>query len=331
LLMVVLLGRLDLSVYVIFGALTGVFGRADAHWLRFQHLVFAGALMSASVATGAAVAIAEFGPWSVIVSGVGLAATLSVVSDRWDLRPAGPFFYLFAFTTTAGVPFDGQWWEAVMAAASSAAVVVLFGFSGVLYTRRWKASQPQQRQAHLLWPAVLARATRYAVAVGAAGGVAIAAGLGHYNWAMLAATAPIAAVGLARAVNRAIHIVVGTYVGVALSAVLLMVDWTPLGLVLLLAVLQFANEFYAVRHYSLALVFLTPVALLMTGLVVATPVHQLVYDRVVETTIGAALALFLLLVTHKNLYLLRSTPPSPAPIGQAQPEVPVDTVPISVN
>ena len=299
LLAVVLLGRLDLCVHVIFGSLTGVFGRADAPRLRFQHLAIAGALMSGSVIAGAASASAGLGPWAVTFAAVVVAAVLSVVSDRLQLRPAGPFFFLYAFTTTAGVPEQGQLWEAALAAAGSAATVVALGFLSRRSFPDSTTRAPRPQPARVGWPEALARASRYAVAVGAAGSVAIASGLGHHHWAILAATAPIAAADLAGAANRVVHSIIGTFAGVALTGALLLVDWSPLGLALLLAALQFANELYAVRHYSLALVFLTPVALMMTSFVVATPARELIGDRVVETGIGAALALLLVSATSR--------------------------------
>lgn len=307
LMVVVLLGRLDLSVYVIFAALTGVFGRADPHWLRFKHLVFAGALMSASVIAGAAASMAHLTSWTVVAIGTVMAGGLSVVSDWWGLRPAGPFFYLFAFTTAAGVPFTGALWEAVVAVIGTGAVVVVLGFVGVLYTRRWRSPAPGR--GHQLHPPrlmLMARSARYAAAVSVSGSVAISLELGHFNWAMLAATAPIAATDVPGALARTVHNIVGTYVGVALSAVLLLVEWTPLGLVLLLALLQFASEVYVIRHYSLALIFLTPMALMMTTFGVNTPAHLLIYDRIVGTTIGATLAAILVLLTHSAVYRPRA-------------------------
>ncbi|MCT1602824.1 FUSC family protein [Kocuria sp. p3-SID1433] len=297
LLAVVLLGRLDLCVYVIFGSLTGVFGRADAPRLRFQHLVIAGALMSGSVIAGAAAAIAGFDPWASTAAAVVVASVLSVVSDRLQLRPAGPFFFLYAFTTIAGVPGQSQLGDAALAALASAALVVVLGFLLASPPRGAPEAGTIPPPEPVAWPDAVARACRYAVAVGAAGSVAIASGLGHHHWAILAATAPIAAADLAGAANRVVHSIIGTFAGVALTGALLLVEWSPLGLALLLAALQFANELYAVRHSSLALVFLTPVALLMTSFVVTTPARELIGDRVVETGIGAALALLLVSAT----------------------------------
>ncbi len=114
-------------------------------------------------------------------------------------------------------------------------------------------------------------AGRYTVAIGAAGSLATLADLGHSYWAMVAAAAPIAAADATRGPVRAVHRTVGTYGGVLLTACLLTVDWSPLQLAVLLAALQFIGEVFVIRHYSVALVFMTPVALLMTEFVAAKP------------------------------------------------------------
>jgi uncharacterized membrane protein YccC len=45
------------------------------------------------------------------------------------------------------------------------------------------------------------------------------------------------------------------------------------------------------RNYTLALVFITPQALVMTALGSSEPVHPLLLDRGVETALGAVVAL----------------------------------------
>lgn len=298
LLVVILAGRVDLSVYVIFGALTGVFGRVEAHAVRFRHLSQAGVLMGASVIAGAAASTAGAGPGDVVVAGTVLAGILSVVSEWWGLRPAGPFFYLFAFTTTAGVPFTGPLWETAVAVGGSVATVLVLGWIGLVDPRRWRPAEAQDLSPRATLAPVVLRAGRYMLAVGTAGAVAAVLGWGHHNWAMLAATAPLAAVGLSGAVAKAAHSIVGTYVGVGLSAILLGVDWSPVQLALVLAVLLFASEAFVIRHQSLGLVFLTPVALMVTAFVVAAPAQQLIRDRAWETTLGAAVGVTLILASH---------------------------------
>ncbi|MCX6500150.1 MAG: FUSC family protein [Arthrobacter sp.] len=296
----VLMGRTDLTSYALLGALTGVYGRTERHWLRLKHQSFAGIIMCASIIGGVTVGATGAVPWVLVALGAGLAGVLSLAADFLRLRPAGPFFFLFAFTASAAIPFHGQRWEAAAAAAGSVAVVLLLGFAGRLRARRFDPSRGLQEPAHRPWPRMFVHAGRYVAAVALAGSLASLADLGHSYWAMVAAAAPIAAADATGGLIRAVHRTVGTYGGVLLTAGLLTIDWSPLQLAVLLAILQFVGEVFVIRHYSIALVWMTPVALMMTEFVAPKPAAVLVADRAVETTLGAGIAFLVILLTTRR-------------------------------
>lgn len=300
LVVLVLLGRTDLTVYAVFGALTGVYGRVEPHWLRLKHQTYAGILMCASVVGGIAYSFAHPTPWELTAVTTVLAGVLAVLADTLRLRPSGPFFYLFAFTASASVPFGGSLWEAAVTAVASVAVVLLIGFAGRLHARRTTPDRGLREAPHTPWPRMLRHAGRYMIALGVAGSVGAMAGLGHVYWAMIAAAAPIAAADATRGLVRAVHRVVGTYGGVLVAAGLMAVHWAPLQLAVLLAVLQFVGEVFTIRHYSIALVFMTPVPLMMTEFIAAQSTVSLVADRALETTIGAAAAFAVILLTTRR-------------------------------
>ena len=94
---------------------------------------------------------------------------------------------------------------------------------------------------------------------------------------------------------RGIHRVLGTLVGLGLFA--LVVVWDPQGLwlALLLAVLQFIVELVVIRNYGLALIFITPLALTIAAQGDPGDVGTVVATRVVDTLLGAGIALVVLL------------------------------------
>jgi uncharacterized membrane protein YccC len=61
--------------------------------------------------------------------------------------------------------------------------------------------------------------------------------------------------------------------------------------------LQITTELLAARNYGLALVFITPMALLMSRLGTSQPATNLLFDRGIETVIGAFVAIALLVVS----------------------------------
>ena len=296
LLVLILLGRTDLTMCAIFGSLTGVFGRSEVHWRRLQHQSQSGLLMVLTVVAGVFLSIADADPWTVVAAGTVIAGLIAVAATYLRVRPAGPFTYIFAFTATSAAPFTGRLWEAALTVLGSVLLAVALGFAGRFHARR-HTPRPLTPHRPPSWERILRHSGRYAVAVAAAGSVSAGLGLGHEYWAMLAACAPIAAADAAGGMVRAVHFILGTYVGVLVSAVLLQVQWSSVQLAVLLAMLQLCGEIYVVRHYGLAMVFLTPVALLMTGFVASQPVLELTVDRAVETTIGALVAVAVIAAT----------------------------------
>jgi uncharacterized membrane protein YccC len=97
---------------------------------------------------------------------------------------------------------------------------------------------------------------------------------------------------------RAVHRVAGTILGVGLFALIML--WNPhdLVLALLLVVLQFAVEMVVVRNYGLALILITPLALTIAAQGSTGDVGEVVIERVLDTLLGAGIALVVLAVAY---------------------------------
>ncbi|NVM98660.1 hypothetical protein [Arthrobacter sp. SDTb3-6] len=172
LLFVVAIGRLDLTVYGAFGAfgaLTGVYGRMEPHWLRLRHQAAAGTLMAASVTVGVALLVVGLSAWGIVAAAAAASGLLSSVADHLRLRPSGPFFFLFAFTASAAVPYPGCILDAAMTVVGSVVVVLLVGFSGRLHARRRHPGRGLVEPPRFPAARILKHAGRYLVAVGVAG------------------------------------------------------------------------------------------------------------------------------------------------------------------
>ncbi|WP_235736732.1 FUSC family protein [Nocardioides alcanivorans] len=150
------------------------------------------------------------------------------------------------------------------------------------------------------WPGVKRHTTwhvaRLAVAVVIAGTLAHLSGLGHPYWAMVAALAALAGRDHRARWQRSWFRAIGTLVGLIPAALLLALHLGPVGIVLTVIVLQFVTEILIGRNYGLALLFITPMALLMGQLAVERPMAELLLDRGIETVIGSAVALVIVWV-----------------------------------
>jgi uncharacterized membrane protein YccC len=105
--------------------------------------------------------------------------------------------------------------------------------------------------------------------------------------------------GVTGQLGRAVHRVAGTLLGLLPSAALLALDLRGVALVLLIAVLQFVTELLVGRNYGLALLFITPLALLMGQTAHHVPARGLILDRGVETVVGSLVGVAVLVAVHR--------------------------------
>lgn len=141
---------------------------------------------------------------------------------------------------------------------------------------------------------------RAVVGVAVAGSIATAAGIGHPYWAMVSAVVPLVARQFDGQLVRAVHRVVGTGLGLLLAGLLLWLDLPTAVLVLVVIALQAAAELLVGRNYAIALIAVTPLALLMLALVRPIPTEVLLRDRAVETMIGVAIGLLIGWLTRRR-------------------------------
>jgi hypothetical protein len=163
--------------------------------------------------------------------------------------------------------------------------------------------KPLREAAPIRWEALRDAAVwrtivQHVVAGFVAGAIALALGIGHPYWAVVSVAAVIPPPGAAHSVSRAWHRVFGTLAGVVVTWLILLPDPPVWALVLVVAVAQFGAEVFVGRHYGVALVFITPLALVVAHLGQPVPVDVLLVDRVVETVLGCAVAILAVLAAR---------------------------------
>ncbi|MER7536878.1 FUSC family protein [Streptomyces sp. NPDC097704] len=150
------------------------------------------------------------------------------------------------------------------------------------------------RAAVLLVPAL-----RMVLGTGLAGGAALLLGLGHGYWAAISAAAVLHSVNVRTAAQRAVQRTLGTVAGLLLALGVLALGPGPVVLVLVIVLFEFLLEYVVARNYGLGVVFLTPLALLLTDLAAPAPAGSLVRDRALSSALGVAVGLgCALLVVH---------------------------------
>jgi hypothetical protein len=299
--------RLDLALYASFGAFTGLYGRNERYRLRLASVGAGAGMMLVAISTGVLLSLADA---PLALEAVGLAVVLggaSLVSTAMSLVPPHPLFPVFGLVVCAAVPVDGaQARDALVTAVAAILFSAGVCMSGWLL-RRWAPDAQAHRFRALpripvrdaavhrdpaAWTAVVANVVGALVA----GAIAVALGLGHHYWAVVTLVAVLPVVRGPLSFTRVAHRVLGTLAGSVVAAGILALHLPALGVIAVAVACQFAAELAVGRHYGLALVFITPLALVMGSLGRTVPVLPLVADRVVDTVVGAAVGVVVILV-----------------------------------
>ncbi|MEU2350238.1 FUSC family protein [Modestobacter sp. NPDC049651] len=278
------------ALYAAFGAFTSLYGRTRVHLSRLAMQASAGTALTASVVAGALVGVLDARAWVAVGVAALIAAGGSALATTQDWHPPGPLFLVFAFGAASSVPhqLSDVPVAAAVAAASAVFALVVGNTVGLVRAEPTRPTAPR--------PVPRWQPVRAAVAVVVAGLTATAVGIGHPYWAMVAAVAPLSAPGVTHQVARAGQRVIGTLAGLLTAAVLLAPGFSAVTTVLVVVVLQVVTELLIGRNYAIALLFITPMALLMGQVAAPRPMGPLLFDRGVETVIGAALGLLVIWV-----------------------------------
>lgn len=280
-------GRPDLMIYAVFGAITGMYGRAEPRQRRVVHQSQAAAILTAGVAIGVTLANMRVHPWALVVTAVAFVTVGSVVTDRLALKPEGPFYGVFALGAVATVPAGRV--SPVAAVSICAATALLCVALGILDASRGPVPTPPT--AAVPAQGVMTHAARYAAAVTAAGTAGVLLGVDHANWAIAAAAGPLAAADTAGRVRRGVHRLTGTLIGLVVAALLLVPHPNEYVLAVCVMVLLFPTELFMAHHHAIALGFFTPLIMLMTDLAEPAEPMALLTDRGIDTVIGVAAAI----------------------------------------
>jgi uncharacterized membrane protein YccC len=144
-----------------------------------------------------------------------------------------------------------------------------------------------------------------------AGAVAAVAGLGHATWATMGSTAVLQGESARHAVVRALQRGAGTVAGALLAWPLLAAPLGFWGTAAVVVVLQTVTETIVGRHYGLAMLTITPMALLMTSLAHPADPSALALDRALDTVLGAVVGVLAVVLVHPRTRLRASETPGP--------------------
>lgn len=287
-----LIGRPDLGFQAATGAFVALYGTHLPVIERVRVVPFIAGALAAAAGLGALAGSSQAATL-VGLAVVSIAAAAAMFGFR--VGPPGPLFVVLVYGLSSHIVASGADAGAYVATvacgilfASAVSLVPL-----LLPSRRRVAARPLRRI--LPGPAWSSGERMLVARVAIVTVVGIALGLvldpDRAYWIVGAAIAVIGVVADRRAAfTRGLHRMIGTVVGAGVYLLLAPLPLPALWLALVLGVLQFTIELFVVRNYALALVFITPLVLLLTGAATgAVDTVAVATERVVDTLVGAAL------------------------------------------
>jgi hypothetical protein len=296
------IGHIEWSLYAAFGAFTALYGRTSSTVPRFRMQLSAAIVMISSLLLGVLVASLPEREWVIVGVAAVWTMVVAAVSDALKWHPPGPLFAVFALCAVASVPATStSFRDALLVSGATAIFALLIGLLGHVQSERRAVAAPAPARPGLRetfsrpgqWWLLL----RFGVAAAAAGSLSTALGIGHPYWAMVAAIVPIASANVSHSFVRATHRVLGTVGGLVLAWAILSFKPSGLAAILIVVALQIAAELFVGRNYGFALLFVTPLALVMIELSHHVPTNALIADRAVETLLGTVVALAVVMVS----------------------------------
>lgn len=301
------LGDEQLGLLAATGAFAVLYGGRLTPRERSRVVPLVALVLFACAAVGVGASL--LGPLWVGAGLVVVAIVAAAVSFGWSVGPPGPLFPVLLFGLAAHVVdpraahVDPLLYLGVTAASLAFARAIVL----VPLVRRRNRRAPARGIREIFpgprWDAA-SRTLVVRAAVIAVLGTALAVVVDPER-AYWIVSAGIAVLGVSTsrrvALTRGIHRALGTAVGGAIYVALALLPLPGVVLGLVLGGLQFVIELVVVRHYALALVFITPLVLLIIG-AAGGGGADVAIERVVDTFVGAALGV------ASGLIVLRSRP-----------------------
>jgi hypothetical protein len=298
------LGRADLGLLASTGALSALYLSSRSRRERLSRLPLVQLGLLAAVALGAATRGNQVAaPMVLVVVAIGavVLVTGSAVGPPGALFPvlgAGVAARLTGPRSAGGDGLDPVLVLACAAAGAAFAYLVVAAPLLLPAFRRRDRAIPIAPLRFSLDAAGRTVVARVSAASAVAALLAVVLGLERGYWVVVAVVAVLQA-GRSRRLSgiRAVHRVVGTLGGAAVFVLVTTVTGLPAqGVVLavVLALLQFGAEMVVVAHYGVALLLITPLALLIAEAGSAGDPWAIAGTRVLDTAIGCLIALAVL-------------------------------------
>lgn len=223
-----------------------------------------------------------------------IAVVLTMVCRFYALGPPGSLFFMMAAAIGAYSPIELEALPLCVGLLTMGCLLAaLIAFFYSLYILRLEDAPPLKPLPPASFDIVVFDSIVIGLFVGLSLALAQAAQLERAYWVPVSCLAVIQGVSLRAVWTRQVHRIAGTAIGLLLAWALLALPLGPWGICLLMIALTFAIEVLVVRHYGLAVIFITPLTILLAeaARLGKGSADALLRARLLDTVLGSMVGL----------------------------------------
>lgn len=229
---------------------------------------------------------------SSIVFGL-FSVSIHWISLFFKLKPPGSFFFILIASVAGGMPFDLHTIPEKMGLIGLGAILCCL--LALIYSLLTKTPIQEPPYNPATWVTTKSKYANFVEALIIGIFMFIASFVGYLlklqnpYWIPISCAAIMQGASLYHVWQKTIHRIVGTFIGLGLSWLLLSVTKTPLAICLSIIVLQFIIEILVVKHYALAAIFITPMTILLAeaGNPLLDNPNMLISSRFLDIVLGS--------------------------------------------
>lgn len=288
----VYLGHMNLGLVGSLGGLSFLYLPRTAMSHRMVVLMACAFAMCACFTLGL---VSQFAASAMIGVLAALTTLVMMLVRFYGLGPPGALIFMMAAAIAAHTPVTLAQVPMMVGLATIGALSSwLIAFFYSLYVLRTRTPQPTPALPTPAFDQVIFEPVVIGLCVGASLLLAHMLALPRAYWAPVSCLAVIQAPSLRAVWNRQLHRIIGTGLGLLVAWVLLSLPLNQWGLALTMMLLIFVVETLIVRHYALAVVFITPMAILLAEAATLgqSTANALMTARLLDTLLGCAVGLF---------------------------------------
>ncbi|MBJ7555678.1 FUSC family protein [Marinomonas spartinae] len=234
--------------------------------------------------------IASFNPYIASMALVCLVFLAVLITRYYRLPPPGSFFFVLISCVAITLPFDLHRLPThvgMVALGGMLSCMLAFFYSLAIGANRLAVTQVETDSRV---NAIILEAALMALLIGGSYAFAVSLSLNNPYWVPISCAAILQGATFRMVWHRNIHRIAGTTIGMGVVWCVFIVEPNFWVLAICVFVFQFITEFLIVKHYGFAVIFITPLTVIMAEVTNHNiPASLLVEYRLIDICIGSAI------------------------------------------